>query len=151
MNIRNTELFHYGVKGMRWGIRRYQRKDGTLTAAGKRRNQKAENKRSELANDAKRKSQYFLRASEDAKKNLERVKKTPAKEFKKYYDDDDLLALIGGAEGAKKTAIRELEDDASRYREYAQSWMKTHDDIMNAPIEDFYSRKTWKRYRVSQN
>lgn len=28
---------HYGVKGMRWGIRRYQNKDGSLTEAGKRR------------------------------------------------------------------------------------------------------------------
>lgn len=28
---------HYGVKGMRWGVRRYQNKDGSLTEAGKRR------------------------------------------------------------------------------------------------------------------
>lgn len=31
------ELQHHGVKGMRWGIRRYQKKDGSLTAEGKRR------------------------------------------------------------------------------------------------------------------
>ena len=29
-------LIHHGVKGMKWGIRRYQNKDGSLTAAGKR-------------------------------------------------------------------------------------------------------------------
>lgn len=146
-----NELYHHGVKGMKWGVRRYQNKDGTLTAAGKRRNQKAENKRYELANNAKRMSRSFSRASEDAKKNLDRTKKIPAKEFKKYYDDYELLEMIGGVEGAKKLSIRELEDAVSRYGEYAQSWMKTHDDIMNAPVEDFYSRKTWKRYRVSQN
>lgn len=28
---------HHGIKGMKWGIRRYQNKDGTLTAAGKKR------------------------------------------------------------------------------------------------------------------
>lgn len=29
---------HYGVKGMKWGVRRYQNYDGTLTALGKKRN-----------------------------------------------------------------------------------------------------------------
>lgn len=31
------ELQHYGVKGMKWGRRRYQNKDGSLTEAGKKR------------------------------------------------------------------------------------------------------------------
>lgn len=32
-----NELYHWGVKGMRWGVRRYQNKDGTLTPLGKQR------------------------------------------------------------------------------------------------------------------
>lgn len=35
--ITNNELYHYGVKGMKWGVRRYQNKDGSLTSAGKKR------------------------------------------------------------------------------------------------------------------
>ena len=30
-------LMHHGVKGQKWGVRRYQNEDGTLTAAGKAR------------------------------------------------------------------------------------------------------------------
>ena len=33
----NNELTHWGIKGMKWGIRRFQNKDGSLTAAGKKR------------------------------------------------------------------------------------------------------------------
>lgn len=33
-----TYLAHHGILGMKWGIRRYQNPDGTLTEAGKRRN-----------------------------------------------------------------------------------------------------------------
>lgn len=32
-----SELQHYGIKGMKWGVRHYQNKDGTLTSAGKKR------------------------------------------------------------------------------------------------------------------
>ena len=35
--ISSSELYHHGIKGMKWGVRRYQNPDGTLTAAGKKR------------------------------------------------------------------------------------------------------------------
>ena len=33
----SDELYHHGVKGQRWGVRRYRNEDGTLTQAGKNR------------------------------------------------------------------------------------------------------------------
>lgn len=35
MRYYSEELYHHGIKGMRWGVRRYQNKDGSLTPAGK--------------------------------------------------------------------------------------------------------------------
>lgn len=39
-----SELYHHGIKGQRWGIRRYQNPDGSLTAAGQKHREKRDAK-----------------------------------------------------------------------------------------------------------
>lgn len=48
-NINKTDsLYHHGILGMKWGVRRYQNKDGSLTPAGKRKAAKMKEKYTEL-------------------------------------------------------------------------------------------------------
>ena len=37
MELYSNELYHHGIKGQRWGVRRYRNQDGSLTYAGKKR------------------------------------------------------------------------------------------------------------------
>ena len=46
--MRDSDLSHHGILGQKWGVRRFQNKDGTLTSAGKKR-------RAENYNDQQRK------------------------------------------------------------------------------------------------
>ena len=47
-----NELYHYGVKGMKWGVRRYRNADGSLTNAGKKRAEHKLNKLFEKSDKA---------------------------------------------------------------------------------------------------
>lgn len=42
MNKRKTELYHHGIKGQKWGVRRFQNPDGSYTSAGKARRNSGE-------------------------------------------------------------------------------------------------------------
>lgn len=79
--MENNELQHYGIKGMKWGVRRFQNEDGSYTAAGKRRakQQKAESMSDEeLAARVKRlnmeKTYKKLSKESEPKSTLEKSK-----------------------------------------------------------------------------
>lgn len=88
------ELYHFGVKGMKRGVRRYQNEDGSLTSLGKKRDKmlsdrKTAKKHSTTSNMVK--AEYSRREFEDAKTRLklENQKKKSKRQQdleKKYID-----------------------------------------------------------------
>ena len=103
----NGELYHWGIRGMKWGVRRFQRKDGSLTKAGQKRyadeSKKLKAKEKTIKAQEKTKAKIDklnakkaeLEAREEALKHPSKPKATPEdgksatkKSFKNMTDDE---------------------------------------------------------------
>lgn len=71
--MNDRELYHYGIKGQKWGVRRFQNKDGSLTNAGKKRQTKMADKEKKTAMKKDVKNRRTL-SDADLKKKIERIK-----------------------------------------------------------------------------
>lgn len=74
-NVYSDELQHWGIKGQRWGQRRYQNKDGTLTDAGKKRY----NKEVEKLKEEEKKIKAAEKVASNKQKTQTKIDKLDAK------------------------------------------------------------------------
>lgn len=83
--MEDNELYHYGVKGMKWGVRRYQNKDGSRTAAGKARDKANANStiKTQRKNDLKNRR---ILSDRDLNEKINRLKLE--KQFKDLTEAD---------------------------------------------------------------
>lgn len=95
----DSELYHHGVKGMKWGVRRYQNADGSLTAAGKKRaaklSEKLDDRRLESAVNYRLAASNAKVARTDERANIRRAAKGYGiKQMDKAYKLDKKIAKI---------------------------------------------------------
>ena len=122
-----NEMYHHGIIGMKWGVRRYQNKDGTLTAAGKKR----------YSRDITKSSPHKVGKELD---NLYKSGYNNRKFLDKYRPE-----LEKAAERAETKAIDpELYKDLPGYNEVVDSDPQTYFDWESKNVET--ANEAYRRY-----
>ena len=118
--MESNELMHYGIKGQRWGLRRYQKKNGRLTDSGKKRYESWSDD-AKTANELKRKKMHQMTNSE-IKKLIERLN------LEKQYRELN-KAQISRGKRFVNSALK-LTADAGRdvAKQYMSKYMRTQLD-----------------------
>lgn len=89
--ISDDELYHYGIKGQKWGVRRYQNKDGSLTPAGKKRRSSSDEVRNMSTDELRQK----VRRLNNEQRYID-LTKSSSSSVSKTADGIERASRIGG-------------------------------------------------------
>lgn len=132
-----NELYHHGIKGQKWGVRRFQNPDGTLTAAGKKRYL-----------DYGRSGNYTKKELNEYTKNTKREyeqRKADAAKAAYLYRDAQYRAAIAEKEYKKSQEYGTTRDNIydnkklAKYKDanaQAEFWKKKNAESVRA-VKDF--------------
>lgn len=127
-NYYDDYLMHYGVKGMKWGVRRYQNSDGTLTAKGKKRLANNERYREKLANKAAKRSKYYETEAKEAEARSADLQKhgSRSETYKNWQKEQ------------REKRAKEFEDKHSVTGPDGKKYVRKYDDDFSSLCDDLF-------------
>ncbi len=131
--MENNQLYHWGIKGMKWGVRRYRNEDGTLTAAGRKRYLNTDGSMNERGYKAEQKYRDNERRADERRRNDElRSTRDKSKPFSGRASDTELAKKIRREELNEMKADNEYHDVLNKYEQNHPDKLKSYQDIADS-------------------
>lgn len=139
MTYEDNYLAHYGVPKMKWGIRRYQNKDGTLTELGKKHYGKDYTKQTSVRKIANTlyKSRKNIEKNSSIKFKIDLKANKLSKKISKSEDDDP--------ESKQRKKLKKLQDLSEQYSQNLDHIKKLQALSLNKAFAQGYTRKFQKQ------
>lgn len=130
--ITSDELYHSGTKGMKWGRRLYQHKDGSLTALGKLRYGKKGSKGDKAEESIEERRSRILKSTDPKElyKNRDVLTTSEIKERLDRIDTERRLASV--AESTKKTGFDRVDKVLKIGKKINEVYEFTNTPVMKA-------------------
>lgn len=137
-------IYHYGVKGQKWGVRRYQNKDGTLTNLGKsRKNTDAIN---DIVSTMSKKDKKLLNLSDDVyQRNTEEGERVVKRIVKRVGGIPVSFFDITGDRSGVSISIGTRGGDKYRNKGYASAIAKQGKKWLDEHADEFDQVVWWAR------
>ena len=130
--IVDGELYHYGTKGMKWGRRLFQNKDGSLTALGKKRYLNSDGTLNKAGKKMRKEEADALKAREAAVKKRESEARSKARQDAKKAELDAREKALDNGKVPKTTKAAQKA---------AAAETKSMSEMSNAELKAAVERK----------
>ena len=143
----NNELMHYGIKGQKWGVRRFQNEDGTLTTAGRKKYKmdiKEENKKAfEYGKEASISSHAAAYAKNKSIKSQYKYKKALLKDRNMIKSSTQKKRRYAEADAMSSKQLEAYARSAEKKaKEHCNSLIKKYgsENVKNIRYSDFKAK-----------